>query len=313
MNDQDKILSFLRGTGPVLPAQAAKHINSNILLASAHLSELSSQGKVKLSRLKVGGSPLYYLPEHREKLQNYIHNLNLKDQQTLNMLKERKILKERNLDLLAKVSLRNIKDFAVPLNITLNNQKELFWKWYLLTDTQAVELVKSQFAPRQESKAQPVPKPETHPGPEKKTLAEDRHKKPLLQKLKEKLKPKLPKEGLGDSKSPQRRREIPDRFFPKIESFFQEKNIKIESKETLRKNFEVDFIVNVPSVVGRISYFCKAKNKKRCDEKDLSAAYMEARSKTFPLLFLYTNELTKKAQEMIESGVFENSVIKKLG
>ena len=62
MLDQDKILNFLKVTGPTLPAKVAKNINTNILLASAHLSDLSSQGKVKISKLKIGGSPLYFLP-----------------------------------------------------------------------------------------------------------------------------------------------------------------------------------------------------------------------------------------------------------
>jgi hypothetical protein len=312
MSDQDKIISFLRMTGPTLPAKVAKCIDSNILIASAYLSELSSQGKIKISHLKVGGSPLYYLPEHKDKLQNFLHNFNPKDQQTLNLLKENKILKEKNLDLLARVSLRKIKDFAVPLNISLNNQKELFWKWYLITDSQAVEIIKSQLSPRPESK------PESHPPVKQNLLQEktapptavppseikekpvstEKPKKHLLQKLKEKLKP--------------RRKSVPDSFFPKIEAFFTKKEIKIEVKETLRKNAEMNFIINVPSVIGRTTYFCKTKNKKRCDERDLSAAYMEAQSKKLPLLFIYTNELTKRAQEMLDSGTFKNLVIKKL-
>jgi hypothetical protein len=370
MNDQEKILSFLHTAGPSLPVHVAKHINTNILLASAHLSEIASQGKVKISHLKVGGSPLYYLPEHKEKLQNFLHNLNPKDQVTVTKLKERKLLKEKELDLFSRVSLRKIKDFAIPLNITFNDQKELFWKWYLITDSEAVEIVKFRMVPTPTTPATipitlPTPPTPSHlptipvQSPKKlekqlqpsisaapleleqqakqdeqqaKQYSEEKTKlfseneklsnksenglenlkesqkdlekskssqrKPLFQKLKEKLKNK--------------RKENPDIFFPKIDLFFQKRNIKIETKETLRKNSEMNFILKVPSVVGRMSYFCKAKNKKRCDERDLSAAYMEAQSKKLPLLFLYANDLTKKAREMIESNVFENSIIKKL-
>lgn len=338
MFDQEKILSFLRFTGPVLPAQVAKHINSNILLASAHLSELSSQGKIKISHLKIGGSPLYYLSEHREKLQNFLHNLNPKDQETLALLKERKVLKEHHLDLLTRVSLRNIKDFALPLNITFHQTKELFWKWYLLSDQQALEIIKEQFSPPPETPApsplinipEPTPPPPAESpvtssssllpspepllpflkeetkelpvsaetkGAEQQTLME-KPKKPLLQKIKEKLKPK--------------RKEAVNNFLFSIESFFQERRLKMESKEILRKNSEINFIVEVTSVVGQLKYFCKAKNKKSCDEKDLAAAYMEAQAKKLPLLFLYTNELSKKAQEMLDSGVFENVAAKRI-
>lgn len=307
MDDQERIIYFLKVTGPVLPAQVAKNINTNILLASAHLSELSSQGKVKLSRLKIGGSPLYYLPEQKEKLQNFVHNLDSKDQETFHQLKEKKILREKNLDLLTRVSLRGIKDFAQPLNLNINQNRELFWKWYLLTDEQAISLIKSQLSPppqpetKPPSEIKPTPEPIKEP-PEteakEEPSAEPRPKKPLFQKLKEKFKPQ--------------RRELLDQLFPQVESFCQEKNIRIESRETVRKNAEMNFILKVPSVVGKLTYFCKAKNKKRCDEKDLSAAYMEAQAKKLPLLFLYTTEISKKAQAMLDSGAFENAMVKKL-
>jgi len=335
MSDQETILQFMKTAGPVLPNQVAKHINSNILLASAHLSELSSNGKVKVSKLKVGGSPLYYLPEHRDKLQNFTHNFNPKDQETLKQLKEKKVLQEKNLALLTRVSLRGLKDFALPLNLTLNQQKELFWKWFLLSDQEAIDLVKSQFNFRPVpvltpspalpistpiSPSRPLPTtavpltPESAPSPTSEIQTPLEHKKPYLenkepeeqktekksftQKLKEKFKP--------------RKKTVEDQFTPIIEDFFKERNIEIESKDHIRKNTEIDFFVRVPSVVGKLTYFCKAKNKKRCDEKDLSAAYMEAQTKKKPLLFLYTNEISKKAQEMIDTGAFENLLIKKL-
>jgi len=34
--------------------------------------------------------------------------------------------------------------------------------------------------------------------------------------------------------------------------------------------------------------------------------------KKLPLLFLYTDELNKKAQEMMDSGAFENIVVRKV-
>jgi len=341
MDDQTKILSYLRITGPVLPAQVAKNIHTNILLASAHLSELSSRGKLKVSNIKIGGSPLYFLPEHNSKLQDFIENLKPQDQRTLKNLKEAQILREKNLDLLTRVSLRNIKDFAIPLNVTLNQQKEIFWKWYLLTDQQATDMIKQQLSPPPPEpvpQPQPVPEPEviqeqpppqssfepepipelvveekvleSHSLPEEKQTIpiedkvsekleeENKPKKPLFQKLKEKIKPK--------------RKEIPDHFFNQIEEFFKERNIEIDQRETVRKNSELNFILKVPSTMGKITAFCKAKNKKRCDEKDISTAYMESQTKKLPLFFLYPNEISKKAQELIDSGTFENLLIKKL-
>ena len=358
-------------TGPTLPAKVAKHLDTNILLASAHLSDLKSQGKIKISSLKIGGSPLYFLPGHEEKLYDFAAgNMNVKDLDVLNRLKERQVLREEELDLLAKVALRSLKDFAVPLNVNAQGSTELFWKWHLLPqeETNAVigEILRGE-APQKEEVAheeetaqreevtaveEPAAKevvpetripdkepeqeihPEPQPGPaepdiklpketeaqpslepevrstgelrqevekkeEQRTLAEETpKKKPLLAKLKEKITRK---------KSP-----VPDTFLPKIEEFFNELTIDIEEQDIIRKNSEMNFIIKVPSVVGKINYFCKTKNKKRCDEKDLSTAYMEAQMKKLPLLFLYTDDLTKRAKEMFDSGAFENAVLKKV-
>ncbi|MFH1682852.1 MAG: hypothetical protein ABIA37_03575 [Candidatus Woesearchaeota archaeon] len=367
MNDQDQIFSFLKFTGPVLPTQVAKHINTSILLASAHLSDLASQGKVKISGLKIGGSPLYFVPEHKEKLQNFIHNLNVKDQDVVNNLKEKNVLKDHDLDLLSRVSLRNMKDFAIQLTVNYQGEKEIFWKWYMLSDEQASEYIKDKLSPpseqpsaeekkAEEPKEEPVqeitepvqkviteekqvpaeseetaavePEKEktkqidtneekkeekevikenkkekkedkTEEKTEAKPSAEkDQEKKHLFQKLKEKLKSK--------------KKETADDLFSSLELYFKERNIVIQSKETVRKNAEMNLWVEVPSVLGRLTYFCKAKNKKKCDEKDISAAYMEAQAKKLPLLFLHNSEITKKAQEMLDSGAFDNLTIKKI-
>ena len=84
MDDQDKILHFLQMTGPTIPGKVAKHIHTEILFASAHLSDLSAQGKVKISHLKIGGSPLYYLSGQEEHLFGFAqNNLNPKDLKVL--------------------------------------------------------------------------------------------------------------------------------------------------------------------------------------------------------------------------------------
>jgi len=429
MLEQDKILNFLGVTGPTLPSRVAKNINTTIIIASAHLSDLSSQGKVKISHLKVGGSPLYYLPGQEEQLDKFAAgNTNPKNLQVLNMLKEKKVLREANLELLAKVALRSLKDFAVPLNVNIQGKTELFWKWHLLPAEETNQAIRNMLtghlpsqpegqeavqAPQvketniEELETKPIPENEqpepVETSPEQKTeesaqkspqpeLEEDKSKpvkeekvkqpeietekepdqtvsevKPLEKedklseqaseieysekelvneaskpekKVKEKeLKPKRrigreipePKEKqkklvekpnskvkkhllqkLKDKVKRKRRSSIPESFIPEIEMFLKELEINIEQKDAVRKNKEIDLIVTIPSAVGEVKYFCKAKSKSRCDEKDLSAAYMEAQVKKLPLLFLYTNEINKKAQEMLESGAFENVIVRKI-
>ena len=406
MLDQEKILEFLKNTGPTLPTKVAKNIDTNILIASAHLADLTSQGKVKISNLKVGGSPLYYLAGQEEELYQYAAgNINGKDLIVLNKLKDKKVLRENSLDLLEKVALRNLKDFAVPLRVNFQGRVEMFWKWHLLSDEETNSVIGEILTPKinavtEEQKpankelqtetieveevAQPQaeithlphlkaeevkgreieadqeeiendarellgevvkeePKKrktrvskkekqtslqeekkekETEPVEEETSTKEEsseeeksevsvkkkeeteekeeseEKKKPFLQKVKDKI---------SGKKQP-----LPDNFLPIVDDFFKKLEIEREEENIIRKNTEIDFTVKVPSAVGKMTYFCKAKSKKKCDEKDISAAYMEAQIKKLHLLFLYTNEITPKAQEMLDSGAFENAIIKKI-
>jgi hypothetical protein len=363
MPDQDKILQFLAVNGPSLPTKVAKLIGTEIIIASAHLSDLSAQGKVKISYLKVGGSPLYYLAGQEEQLEKFASsNINSQDLNVLNLLKEKKVFRESELELLPKVALRHLKDFAFPLQVTFQGKAELFWKWHLLSEAEANQLIKSKLletkfreepvppvpTPIQSSSASPTaiyssisPAIETDKSlaeqmynqqqEKQKTLMEEKKEEPIEKKqfstTKEKPMERIvekPVERLvekpvekviekhHEKKTIRKYAKINDEFMPLLEDFFKSKKIIIEQKEILRKNAEINFLLKVPSVVGNLTYFCKAKNKAKCDEKDLSSAYMEAQIKKLPLLFLYTNEFTKKAQEMMDTGAFENTVVKKV-
>ncbi|MBI4981313.1 hypothetical protein HZC30_07220 [Candidatus Woesearchaeota archaeon] len=360
MPDQDKILQFLAVNGPSLPTKVAKLIGTEIIIASAHLSDLSAQGKVKISNLKVGGSPLYYLPGQEDQLERFASsNINPQDLNVLNLLKEHKVLREAELELLPKVALRHLKDFAFPLQVTFQGKAELFWKWHLLPEAEANQLIKGKLL-ESKPKEEPLPsqQAEVQPVETETSLAEQMYnqqqaiqttltqakkeepvekkqfsttkEKPMekpVEKVVEKTVEKMiekpverviekPAEMVVEKhpeKKPVRKRApIRDEFMPLLEDFFKSKKIIIEQKEILRKNAEMNFLLKVPSVVGNLTYFCKAKNKAKCDEKDLSSAYMEAQIKKLPLLFLYTNEFTKKAQEMLDTGAFENTVVKKI-
>ncbi|MBT3814577.1 hypothetical protein HOE37_04640 [Candidatus Woesearchaeota archaeon] len=376
MLDQDKILSFIKVTGPTIPAKVAKNINTNILLASAHLSDLASQGKIKISKLKIGGSPLYFLPGQEAMLFDFAaDNVNPKDFLVLEKLKDQKVLREADLELVEKVGLRNLKDFAIPLNVNIPNKTELFWKWHLMSNEEAninikeiltgvketvttedvpevvaetevepekvveetTEEVQEEVEEKEETKEPvqetPVVKAKEEVAEEKeikeeqKKLTEESKKaeKKVIEKEeveeetfvekesteKEEKKPTV-MQKIKDKIIRKKKKVVEDEFSPVVNVFFESLRIIIRNKEIVRKNSEIDYSVKVPSAVGHITYFCKAKSKNRCDEKDISAAYMEAQTKKLPLLFLYTNEITKKAEEMLESGVFENVVVRKI-
>jgi hypothetical protein len=149
-SNQEKILAEIKAKGPVLPAQIARLLHTNILLASAQLSELVDDKKIFYSHTKFGGSPVYYLKGQEPKLQELYSNLNDKEKQAFDELKARKILKDAALTPLLRVALRNIKDFAVPVNVNHNGQTELYWKWYLLSNEEAGTIIKSAHETQQQ-------------------------------------------------------------------------------------------------------------------------------------------------------------------
>ena len=320
MQDQDKILQFLHTVGPTIPSKVAKNINTDILFASAHLSDLSSQGKVKISHLKIGGTPLYYLPGQESQLFNFAqNNLNPKDFIVLEKLKQEKILRESNLDLLTKVALRTLKDFAIPLIVNAEEKSELFWKWHLISDGETNQLIGAMLNPTERRKdltLDPLSPENSNPLPlEQKRNVETvknltPEKMPVL--ISEPEPPFIDKNERTKEKIKKKRVLINDNLLEDSETYFKKRHIQIDQKETLRKNVELNFILKVPSVVGMMTYFCKVKHKQKCDEKDLSAAYMEAQMKKLPLLFLYTQDLNKKAAEMLDAGAFENVIVTKI-
>ena len=82
--------------------------------------------------------------------------------------------------------------------------------------------------------------------------------------------------------------------------FFEKKGIVVESSTIIRKGKDIECVLSVPSPIGPVCYFCKAKSKKRVNEGDLSSAYLTAEMQKMPSLFMTTGILTKKAYEKLD-------------
>jgi len=362
-NVSEKILRAVQRRGPVLPAQLTKEAQVSLTFAGAFLSQLVSSGKLFMSNKRIGSSPVYYIKGQETKLQNVLYpHLNPKDQQTFNILKEKKLLKDQDLTPFQKASLNNLKDFAIPLTIKLNGNAHKFWKWYMLPNDDigkflqqqqtfteepslSVEQPKKEIKPVQPVKELTPKQPKEEVKEEKKKQFEDELKKyeDILSKLeKEKLglekerkkieeerkkieklheakpKPQLEKEvedkqeKLVEAKPKPTVKGINDPFLTQIKTFFNKKDIEIKEFEIIRKKSEIDLIISVPSAVGKVEYYCKAKKKKRCNEGDLSAAFVKGQTKKLPVVFLTPGELTKRASEQLSTD-FKNIIFQKFG
>lgn len=100
-------------------------------------------------------------------------------------------------------------------------------------------------------------------------------------------------------------------LFERIIEAFRKDNIEMLSYDILNKNKDIELIVKIPTPVGKLTYFCKAKDKKRINDSDLSLVLMRAQSKNLPALILITGELTKKTKGTFENE-FKGLAIKKI-
>ena len=302
---REKIVELVKSKGPVLPVQVSKEIGTNILMASAHLAELTASKRLKISAIKVGGSPLYYLSGQEAMLQKFVGNLNDKEKKAFDLLSQNTILMDSEQEPVIRVALREIKDFAMPLNVTYNNSTKIFWKWYLATDEEAEKLIKTKLGiekPEEKKIEEKAKKAEPIKAKEKQVSQE--FKGTQQQKLKERIE-KLPE------KRGRKPKEKEDLFLKDLTRFFEKNRIKMISSEVVKRNSEIDFVVEIPSVVGNLQYYCKAKNKKRINDSDLSTAYVKGQLKKLPVLVLSPGELSSKAQEMLAKEL-SNLTFKKI-
>ncbi|MBW2991893.1 hypothetical protein KY345_01610 [Candidatus Woesearchaeota archaeon] len=319
---EDKVIAFLRLKGPSLPSDIARQLKTNTFFAGAHLSTLLEKNQVFVSNIRIGSSPLYYLKDHKYRLEQFSKYLGEKDKKTFDLLKQKKVIRDRTQDPLTRVSLRNIKDFAVQLNITVNNNREIFWKFYSLKDEEAHTLIKNIIEPVKEKpkeiKKQPEIK-EKPKEPEKPAIIKEEKiiKQPIPEKPKiktailEKPKPII-QEKLIQKPIEKIQLIIKGEFYNQIMNSFSDKNITIQSTEMIKKNKEYDFIIKIPSPAGTLTYYCKAKTKKRVSEGDLSSAILKAQSKHLPALFLTDGDLTKKAEKSLNEELKDQIKLMKI-
>ncbi len=288
MNDEvkGKVIDFVKKSGPVLPVQISKVMGDNILFAGAVLSELVANKKVLISNLKVGASPIYYTAEQKAKLVDYLKHLSQRPRQAAELLMEKKVLRDITVEPWQRVALREAKDFAVPLKVNLNNESEIFWRWYLLSNDEAAVLIKKELGIEEKKEVQEKIVPEKK---EEKVIEKPKEiEKP--KKIIEEVKPKVEKKDKGE-------------FYDALLEYFRGNQIKVLKDDFIRKNREMEFVVRVGSPIGELEYFVVAKNKKKINDAEISLAYNKGQNLRLPVLFLSSGELTKKAETFIEKDM----------
>lgn len=269
----NKIIQILKERGPSLPIQIAKEIGMSSLFISAFLSELTDEKRIKVSHLKVGGSPLYFLDGQEEQLEKFYKFLHSKEAEAFLLLKKRKILKDSEQDPAIRVALRSIRDFSIGFK----KNEEIYWRYISLPESEINENIKGPTS-KQVSPLITHPTsttPETTPG--KKQITKPDFQNPL-----------------ATTKTKYKKQKQKSEFIEKIIRFLNNKYQVKEEKEFKAK--EYNCLIKINSELGPMTFLTQAKDKKSITETDLKKLLAKAQSIPIPALFIYTGKLSKKAQ-----------------
>lgn len=303
---REDVLRIVKARAPIIPNEIKRVLKvGDTILLGAILSELASKGLVKISKTKIGGSPFYYDPANPGALEKASGHLNEKDQRTFHLLKQERVLRDDRQDALTRVSLRNIKDFARPLTVAARGEELTYWKYFTVTDAEAERLIRDELGiskPTLEKPETPPPVPEQAletptEAPRESTPRPTPPPKAATPRTEEQA--QIPKEPIDDE------------FYKKVRGFFDKHDITILEQAVVRKRSEIDFVISLPTPVGRVEYYCKAKQKKRSNDGDLASAKLQGAARSLPAIYLTTGDVTKKARSMLTKE-FKGMVLKEL-
>lgn len=258
-NTKEAIYQFVLTNGPLIPLHVAKNFKTEILMASAHLSELVAEKKLSVTKfLKIGTSPLYFSEGQEAKLVNFLSYLPERPKQIAELLQETKILRDKTIEPWQRVALREISDFAVPIKIKTSTDEEIFWRWYLFPQNEAEDIIN----------------------------------KFLKQKTQE-IQSQLP------IKQKEPKKQLTGNFENEIIEYLNKYGLKILNRKVIRKNKDLEFESIMKTSIGEVNVYIKAKNKSKISDSDLSLALSLNAEKKTPIIFLTNGELTKKAEKFL--------------
>jgi hypothetical protein len=275
---KESILKFLRMKGPSLPIHISQEIKLSALFTSAFLSELFSERGIKMSYLRVGSSPVYFLSGQEKDLEKFSSHLKSKEKEAFLLLKEEKILRDQEQEPAIRVAIRSIKDFAIPFE----KEKELYWKYFLVDEKDFLV---------EEKEIEPSPIIEVAEEPEETREEETEMPKPVPEKSRSKKSQKK-----KPAKTKEKSKKGNDKFLARVKEFLSKENIEIIDIE----GFSKEGIILKIRTNGEEKAFI-AYNKKKIEERDLINAHKKAKELGLGYIVLSLGESSKKMNELIDA------------
>jgi hypothetical protein len=288
---KEKILSTLRLKGPCLPVQISREISFSPLFTSAFLSELKSEGKVSISNMRVGSSPLYFLPGQESMLEKFFGYLNHREKEAFTLLKEKLVLEDGEQSPVMRVALRAIKDFAHPVKIRVGGESKHFWKYFSVAEDEVAKMIEKGGQTVRENLELPIKVEEV-----KKTSNEVEVRKSEviernIQEVLEEPRPIAEKKKLKVQES---------EFVINVKDYLRAKDIEIlEVIAERKKDFEAR--VGIDTLLGKQEFYLVAKDKKSVTDNDFAVVLQKGQSKKMPAALMSTGEMSKKGKEHLES------------
>lgn len=271
----EKIIDILEQKGPSLPIQLATQIGISSLFISAYLSELSGEKKIKVSHLRVGGSPLYFLEGQEEKLEKFHTFLPPKEIEAFALLRQNKILKDSEQEPAIRVALRSIRDFAMGFK----KNDEIYWRYFSASESE----IESFLEPREIVRSKRIE-------PQK----EVEIKKPF-----EKIGFQKPMEIIKIKEKEPRKKQTSETFLEEVKYYLKQKNIELVSLESYDKK---ELMARIRfNLTPEKMHLLFAYNKKKISDKEVLKAYKKSIKYELDYIILFKGEFSKKLKETIEA------------
>ncbi len=322
MISKEEILSFVKQNGPTMISDIVSKYNSDSFIIGAMLSELKNKGELKTSHLKIGSSPLYYVEKDRKKLENYIEELHKKEKAAYELIKEKKVVREKELDPAIRVAMKNIKDFAKELDVKLNDKKITFYKRYDI-DSQTAKKLISQNLSSEIKKFRDKNKEKQKP---KETQKETKQKQEKPNETKEK--PKETKEPKQKSKEQKEEKEEKEPKQTKIKESSDVSEIldKVNKEELLEDVIKYVFskseiiktislkkpirgILKFDSEFGKIKYFFVIADRKKATKSTLYESILLASKENLPCMIIANESANTIDKELKDKNINNVKII----
>ena len=314
--ERDEVLAVIKRYGPLIPLDVKRKLGKGeTTMIGAVLSELAHHKRVAISKVKRGGSPFYYDPSQPATLERAAQYLGEKDKATFDFLREARVVDPQTLEPITRVGLDQIQDYSKAFEY----EGKKYYRYYLISEEEAKQLLqkpkeeakptqKEQEGAPQKDTQEPIPSSQQEKNQKEASSEKTREEVPSNQEQKNFSEQKKPTQKPAPKKIPTANKQtqttfkntinLDDEFFETIQQYCKEKNILIQQAELIRKNSELDLILRIPSAIGRLTYYAKAKSKKKSNDGDVAAALLTGQTKRLPTIYLTTGEVTKKAKEM---------------